>query len=194
MFLGGPMGRWLVIGLVAVVAMFAAYQKGSASGYKDAADEIHASYRAQEQAWLAAMGRKQAALNSLMAKFDKRTAELEKELQGKERERLDALKKLRERIPNVQACVGDRITVHYVRLRNDAADWANGVTDNPPGAEAGTEPADAPSDVSSRELNAADIDQAGAFRACRDRVEGWEKYRQEVEAWSAEVNRVMGQQ
>lgn len=192
-FLGGPIGRWLVIALIAASVVFAAYQRGSAAGYKEAADEIHTAYRKQEQAWLAAMARKQSALDKLTADFDKRAAELEKELQGKEAERLALLKKLRERIPNVQACVGDRISRSYELFRNDAARWANDGED-PPAAPAGADLAATPSDVSSGELAEADLGQAAAFRACKERDEGWRKYVAEVEAWHVEVNRALGAQ
>lgn len=192
-FLAGPIGRWLVIALIAVTAAFAWGERRNADGYKEAADEIHAAYRKQEQAWLAAMGRKQVALNKLTADFDRRAKELEGQLAKKERERLEALRKLRERIPNVQACVGDRITRSYELFRNDAARWANDGVD-PPAAPASTEPDKTPSDVSSGELAEADLGQAAAFRACKERVEGWEKYRLEVDAWHAEVNRALGAQ
>jgi hypothetical protein len=104
-FLGGPIGRWLVIGAIALAAAFAWGEKRNASGYERGINKGYAEMKAREDAWLAAMARKQTNLNALTKDFDKRTAELEGKLQGKEAERLAALKKLRERIPNVQALV-----------------------------------------------------------------------------------------
>jgi hypothetical protein len=191
-FLGGPIGRWLVIGAIALAAAFAWGEKRNASGYERGINKGYAEMKAREDAWLAAMARKQTNLNALTKDFDKRTAELEGKLQGKEAERLAALKKLRERIPNVQACAGGgSLSTGYILFRDDAARWANDGGD-PPAATAGADAAGAPSTVSSAELAEVDLGQAAAFRACKERNDAWRQYAAEVEVWSSEVNKVLG--
>lgn len=69
----------------------------------------------------------------------------------------------------------------------DAATYANGGSDNPPAAPASAVALDPPSGVSLAALADTVADQAGAYRACRTRVDQWEQWGKDVDVYVSKL-------
>jgi len=78
----------------------------------------------------------------------------------------------------------------YLVRRANAAAYANGVADTagPPASPASL---DEPSGVSLATVDAVDIDAAGAFRACRERVLDWERYGDQVDRYVTRLKSIL---
>ena len=74
--------------------------------------------------------------------------------------------------------------------RADSAAYANGA-ETAPAPEASPDALDADSGVSLPAIAETDAGQAGAYRACTARNASWLKYHADVEAWAAEVKRIV---
>jgi hypothetical protein len=193
-FFDTPLGKWILIAAVAIAAAIAFGTHERSVGYRLAMDQIDEQRRKEETEYLRIMGVRQAAYNALQAKFQALTAQHEVELKAAEQKRLDDLAALKKGIPDYVSAEATRscpdVPRGYLMFRASAAAFANS-TRASPAADAGAHAADAPSGVSLSTLADTDAGQAGAYRACVERQSGWLKYRDDVEAWAAEVSRIL---
>lgn len=192
-FFGSPLGRWLLIAgmVVAAAVAFGAHERSI--GYREAMDHVHAQRQAEERAYLEILAKRQAAFAKLTAEQAVLTEKHEEELKAKDRKRLADLEDLKGRIPTYVSTLSTRacpdLPMGYVLHRRNAADLANGRDASAP--EPSPELAAATTGISLSAIADTDAGQAGAFRACTQRVKAWEEYADQVEAWSRAVNLIL---
>jgi len=193
-FFGTPLGRWILIAGLVSAALAAAGLHERSVGYAEAMDHVHAQQKAEEDAYLRILAARQKALADLTAKNVVITAKAEKDLQDEKTKSALALADLKKRTPNYVSEASTRATcpvlpTGYLLQRRNDADFAN---DKPASApEPSAELAAAASGVSLTTLSDTDHEQAGAFLACAQRVKAWEQYADQVDAWSADVDRIL---
>lgn len=197
-FFGTTIGRYVLMAAVAIAAAVAFGARERAIGYKQAVDAYSVAEKKREDAWLDLMAKRQVAFNALEKKYAELSAQRDRELVAKDAQRLAELAALKKRIPAYVTPASTRscpdVPRSYLLFRADAAAFANRETGAIPAASAAAR-GDAPetaSGVSLAELAGTDADQAGAYRACAERVEGWLKYKADVDAWLVDVKRVLG--
>lgn len=191
-FFGTRLGQYTLMAAVAIATAvaFGAYERSI--GYREAMDHAFEQRKAEEDAYLAIMAKRARAFAALTAKYAQLSAKHETDLKEAERKRLADLEALKGKVPayvpaNARSCRD--LPVGYLLFRHNAADEANGR--DPTAPEPSAELAAAASGVPLPALAVTDADQANAFRACTDRVKGWEQYAADVETWAASVNAIL---
>lgn len=191
-FFAGPIGRWLVMLALAAAAAATFGIHERSIGYREAVDAYAERDRKLEEAYLAVMAKRQAAFAALQTQVTQLTAKHELELKAKDQKRLADLENLKKEMPSyvsTKSAICPAVPLGYLLWRGNVAAYANGNDSRAPAP--GTELADTPSRFSLTDVSRLDAGQASAFKACRDRVKGWEQYSADVDAWAVNVNKVL---
>jgi hypothetical protein len=126
----------------------------------------------------------QAELEALRTSYEKQRAEREAEIAARDKKFRAEMKSLKEKInaylPTPQLARCTDLPRGFLLFGAHAATYANGGPEIPAAPGASPELADTPSGVPVPTYTETVGDQAGAFRACRQRVLDWEQYGRDV--------------
>jgi hypothetical protein len=196
-FFDTSLGRYVLMAAVAIAAAVAFGAHERAIGYKEAVDAYAIQEKKRDDAYLALMARRQTAFSALEKKYSELSAQHDRELVAKDGQRMAELAALKKRIPTYVTKASTRscpdVPRSYLLFRADAAAFANRQASAiaPAAAAASGDAAQTASGISLDDLSGADADQAGSYRACAERDEAWLKYKADVEAYVADVQRVL---
>lgn len=190
-FFGTPLGRWIVIVALVASALFAGGVYERNIGYQEATDKAIKQRQAEENAYLGIVAATQTAFHTISGKYDalKQKAELDAKLAAEKLTAALAKQKARlihDLTPAAVARCPDLPFGYLVHRFNAAHQVARG--DDATAPEPAGESAAASTGVSIADLAQLDDDQAGAYKACRERVSAWEKREAAWQSWLVDVN------